>query len=287
LLAECQPGSSEIRRVSGDSHLSAGGGNPLRCGADSEGRLLHEFGDHVSRCTPKQNLNSTPEEVQVPVKSGDELWGTIELRYSPINANGVIAFVNDLFPSFIVLSASFVFLLTFLYLARIFRRMYSTSQGEITERVRATLDTLVEGVLVLDKNKKIALANQSFAKSIGSTTKDLEGRKAEDLSWIKTESEGENKDLPWSTAMKENGHQLGKMLSVNSEDGQKKSFSVNSTSILDDTGNCLGALATFDDMTQVEVRNVQLKQLLQKLDESRQEVRKQNEELKIWPRRTP
>ena len=35
------------------------------------------------------------------------------------------------------------------------------------DRVRATLNTIAEGLLVLDKEQRIALANDAFARTVG------------------------------------------------------------------------------------------------------------------------
>ena len=62
---------------------------------------------------------------------------------------------------------------------------------------------------------------------------------------------------------------------------------VNGAPILDDTGNCKGALATFDDVTKVEEQNEQLQTMLGKLKKSRDEVRRKNKELEILATRDP
>jgi diguanylate cyclase (GGDEF)-like protein/putative nucleotidyltransferase with HDIG domain len=56
---------------------------------------------------------------------------------------------------------------------------------------------------------------------------------------------------------------------------------VNSAPITDDKGNSRGALASFDDMTELERRNTQLEEALDTLEKSRDEVRQQNCKLQL------
>ncbi|GAB4141028.1 MAG: hypothetical protein Tsb009_10640 [Planctomycetaceae bacterium] len=246
---------------------------------DTKGKLLLEIGDHVSHWTPSEELTSTPDAIQVPIMHGESIWGVIQLRFIPHRESGLIATVENFLPRFLIFCGMGVFVLSLLYLRRVFRRLSSSSPGEIPERVRATLDTLVEGVLVLDKKENIALANRSFAETLGSTSEKLKGKNAQKLLQpMSSEKDGEG-DSPWKAAMNDGETKLGFVLSIATENNVQKNFSVNSTSIVDDAGRCHGALATFDDLSYAEEKNEELKQLLKKLDESRQEIRRQNEEL--------
>lgn len=69
------------------------------------------------------------------------------------------------------------------------------------------------------------------------------------------------------------------MLGVKSDNGRQTKFSVNTSPITDDNGVFRGALATFDDISQSEKQNEELKRALQRLDESRSEIHRQNEQL--------
>ena len=55
----------------------------------------------------------------------------------------------------------------------------------VPARVRAALDTMAEGLLVLDKKQQIVLANQAFANILGKSSEELVGLKAGDMPWQK------------------------------------------------------------------------------------------------------
>src|SRR5262249_62274108 len=69
-------------------------------------------------------------------------------------------------------------------------------------------------------------------------------------------------------------------------DGQR-TFAVNSTPIVGADGTRRGALATFDDVTSIEKKNQKLEEMLKVLNDSRDEIHRQNEELTLLATRDP
>ena len=47
----------------------------------------------------------------------------------------------------------------------------------VPPRVRAALDTLAEGLLVVDNTGRIVLANKAFVDTVGGSADELQGRK--------------------------------------------------------------------------------------------------------------
>jgi diguanylate cyclase (GGDEF)-like protein len=62
---------------------------------------------------------------------------------------------------------------------------------------------------------------------------------------------------------------------------------VNSSPILDDNGEAQGALATFNDVTELENKNVQLSELVEKLQSIQDEVSRKNDELQVLAETDP
>jgi len=242
----------------------------------SNGTLILEIGDHLANWTQTENRKSTADQVQIPIMQGDQVWGTVELRFRELSMSGLMAYYFHLIPPYISLTGLIVFIFTYVYLSRCMKTQNGNHSSDIPERVRATLDTLVEGVLVLDKNQKVALANKSFAKTVDKSIEDLEGRNVKKISWIPGTSNSKTDDLPWASSVKTGAPETGVVLGVKSQKGESISLSVNTTPITDDDGVCRGALATFDDISHSEKKNKELKQAIQRLDESRAKIHKQN-----------
>ena len=58
----------------------------------------------------------------------------------------------------------------------------------IPERVKVMLNTLGEGVLVLDNKERIVLANEAFAATVQRPAHELLGMRASELSWTVQQS---------------------------------------------------------------------------------------------------
>jgi diguanylate cyclase (GGDEF)-like protein/putative nucleotidyltransferase with HDIG domain len=176
--------------------------------------------------------------------------------------------------------------LYFLYLRKMLQHLDPSKV--IPDRVRAALDTLTNGLLVLDKSERIVMANRAFATTMGRPAQELQGLRASHLPWVKGEQLEKNRHaFPWSKAIHDGATQTGVMLGMQPNDTQSKTFMVNSTPILTDDGVCRGALTSFDDVTQLENSRAELAKMLELLKASREEIHRQNEELKVLATKDP
>lgn len=141
------------------------------------------------------------------------------------------------------------------------------------------LDTLAEGVLVLDKQERIVLANEAFGTLIGQAAHGLQGVTVTKLPWTNPESDSAPSSFPWMTTMNGNSVQRGTALSLPKDDGSKRTLTVNCAPITGGDGQTRGALVTFDDVTVIEAKNQQLRNMLDMLKQSRDEIDRQNREL--------
>jgi PAS domain-containing protein len=129
----------------------------------AEGELLVAVGNHEKHWKPNSQLLSTPTQMYVPIAAHGEEWGTVELRFAPVSAGAGWMGKLGHTVRFILFVVCAGFLVHFLYLRRVLRHLDPTRV--IPQRVRNTLDTLAEGLVVLDKQQRIVFANQSFSPS--------------------------------------------------------------------------------------------------------------------------
>lgn len=244
----------------------------------AEGVLIAQVGDHDELWTAGATEHSTPTHMHVPIAVNERHWGTLELRFQPIETAGLITIPGSPVLPFVVFVVSLSAVGYFLFLRRVLRHIDPKQTKLMPERVRATLDTVAEGVLVLDKKQRIALANSAFAKIIGREVGDLQGHKASDLPWRKKNHPDE---FPWVRAVSEAKPQTGTILGLCTDRQGKRTLAVNSTPIVADDGSCRGALATFDDLSPVETANSQLRKALRRLKRSRDKIHRQNRELDL------
>ena len=150
----------------------------------------------------------------------------------------------------------------------------------VPERVRHALDTLAEGLLVLDEQERIVLANRAFSETCGLPQEQLIGRTASSLAWRQTEATARG-DFPWIRALIDNRQQVDQQLQYESSAGVQRVFSVNSAPIGNRNGKKHGAMATFRDITEMEEHRSQLENMLVMLQSSRDEISRKNRELEV------
>ena len=60
----------------------------------TDGELVMSVGDHVSMWKTLSNERSTDSQVHVPIRSGQEKWGAVELRYRPLSKSGFVGWID-------------------------------------------------------------------------------------------------------------------------------------------------------------------------------------------------
>jgi signal transduction histidine kinase/CheY-like chemotaxis protein/HPt (histidine-containing phosphotransfer) domain-containing protein len=245
----------------------------------ADGQLVVEAGDHVHHWGQGPGAVSTPTHMHVPVTLHDGTQGAVEIRFRGEPSSVIRAFLRQPVLPLALFVGGASFLGTFLYLRLALRHADRNQAGMIPDRVRATLNTVAEGVLVLDRRHRIALANDAFAEKLGRPARELAGCPVGDLPWKPLRPGREGSPYPWVRSVAEGTTELGALLGLLSRRAGLLKMSVNATPIVGDDGTCRGALATFDDLTPVENKNAQLLKLLRRLNRSRKKIRRQQHDL--------
>ena len=117
--------------------------------------------------------NDGENRVEMPIFKGKARWGIVELRFRPLPTGGLVSWLPESV-QLIIIVPLVTFVVSRFYLRRILQHLDPSSV--IPERVRSTLDTLAEGVLVLDKAQRIVLANKAFAGMSAARAGELQGK---------------------------------------------------------------------------------------------------------------
>ena len=249
---------------------------------ETSGRLLAVAGNHDKYWTAT-NEQSTPVNITVPIYKGIKKWGSVEISFKPMYTQwmpGLQTYPLVSLTLFIAIAGYIAFLF-------FIRKTHKTvdPSSVVPSRVTHALNALAEGVLLLDSNGQIMLANTAFGKSAGIKPKKLIGSNASGLAWefINTDEI----EYPWNVAIHSGEPQTGKQLILTCKSGDKRTFMVNSSPVQDNNGENRGVLATFDDVTQLEEKNDQLEHMLGKLKFSSDKIRRQNDELQVLATRDP
>lgn len=237
------------------------------------GKCVYSSGSHEVHWS-NDDPNSGLSKSEVPIFNGKNRWGQLEVCYlEPTRA--ILDRMSGSFRALIFIAAA-SFLAFLFYLKRMLQHL--DPAAVVPDRVRQALDTLAEGVVIVDPKERVVLANRSFAQHLGKVSEELLGRRMRDLGLKSALQEAPTK-LPWQISLHDGETQRGVLMSLRNTNAEDRTFAVNSTPIVDAAGRSRGALATFDDVTNVERKNKELQNMLHLVKHSRDEIHRQNEQL--------
>ncbi|MFB3886836.1 MAG: response regulator [Thermodesulfobacteriota bacterium] len=224
-----------------------------------DGQILVATKDHAGHWQDMGNEYSMETQVQVPISVEGRKWGQLELRFKALHSSGIKgAFQNPIVQTLVFLGV-LCFVVFFFYLGKVLRQLDPSKA--IPGRVRSALDTLAGGLLVLDQKEQIVLANKSFANLLGKTPDSLLGYRAGDLPWMDTKgNKVEKSGRPWVQALNRGEAQTNRMLRLCHPNQGWLTFSVNCSPVLGAGSKYAGVLVSFDDVTQLEKKEMELRQ---------------------------
>jgi len=250
----------------------------------SNGRLVAYAGDNRQHWLNFEG-ESTTTHINITVFRDESRWGQFELVFAPIATLSLSSLFGSPLIQLLLFTAVSGFIGYFLFIKKTLHELDPSKV--VPAHVKATLDALAEGVIILDENERIVLTNSKFSDRVNISPARLLGRKASSLHWQFPQSTESQEKYPWLTAIEEKEHQHSIPLNFEDQEGDQVTFMVNSSPILDGKGNMRGAMATFDDVTELERKNSELASALQMLRVSRDEVQQQNLELEVLATRDP
>ncbi|MGB5568595.1 MAG: response regulator [Sedimenticolaceae bacterium] len=233
-----------------DDLLSAG----LRT---EDGRLIATVGPHEKGWRRLDSDLSTDSQVKVPIWAGSNQWGFVELRFRPLVVEGWLGLVLDPLVILIGFVAVFSFVAFYFYLGKMLKHL-DPSQA-IPGRVRSALDTMAEGLLVLDNKEQIVLANRAFGTLLNRGTDELLGLKLSMFPWSDTDGEPlTESDRPWRRALQSGQAEVNQRVRLTLPDESRLTFMINCSPVLGGGKSHAGVLVSFDDVTLLEEQEVEL-----------------------------
>ncbi len=223
-----------------------------------DGEVLAYAGDHAAQWSEMAGDHSTDFQLQVPIFSGQDIWGRVELRFVPLKPESGWSFLLDKRLQFIALVVGMSFVAFYLYLRRALKEL--DPSHAVPGRVRAALDTLAEGLLVVDPDGNILLANQAFAQFTGDAAERLVGRKSSEFSWRDRDDSVLHKDLhPWNNALRAGEPVRNARVALRDVDDRLRTFIVNASPVMGGDGKLAGVLISFDDVTELQEKEIELR----------------------------
>lgn len=241
----------------------------------ADGELVIQSGPHRAVWESHGETSASMRETMVPITANGEKWGQLEVRWVPgaaISLAGA-AIRPDLLLTIVV--ALVAFLVFTMYLNKVMRHI--NPSRVVPNRVRDALNSLAEGLLVLDNRQSIVLANDSFAAAAGESSEALVGTKPDRFEF-KVHSDNAATEYPWEITARESKPLKGVLLTRGSGKTQR-TYSVSTVPVKDEKDRSRGVVASFEDVTALQRKQQELRDALFSLKTSTDEVRKQNREL--------
>ena len=244
----------------------------------ADGAKLLEVEDHFDHWTLANQSVSTDDEIYVPIHNGEELWGTVETHYVPMSPPGLYGALAG-YPEIALAAFVGLFGLVAFYIYLRFVLQQLNPSKVIPPRVRKAFDSLAEGVLVLDTKERIVLANKAFQEATALPMETLMGRKASRLPFVtKSSADGKVGVAPWVKTL-QGSESVQRQVMEFARGNEKPIFSVSCAPILDGKEKNRGALASFENVTNLESQRAELEVLVGSLTAATEEITNQNREL--------
>lgn len=223
----------------------------------NDGSVALAVGEHETHWIATAGEYSTETQMQVPILAGNSRWGQLELRYRPMTETSLFGFIHNPWLQLLSFMSFISFSVFYFYLGKVLRHL-DPSQA-IPGRVRAALDTLAEGLLVIDKKQNIVLANHAFAAFLGKPPDELLGVSAGSLQWLDVNSQPLPKDhLPWVVTLRDGSNQTDQMLNLLNAKSLQRNFVVNCSPVLGSGRKPNGVFISLNDVTLIEQNKVEL-----------------------------
>ncbi len=224
----------------------------------ADGEAVATIGEHAEHWKPLPGGLSTDAQIQVPILAGKEKWGRVELRFEPLRKSGWLGSFRE--PrvemiGFVVLLSAIAF---YYYLGRVLRQL--DPSRAIPGRVRAALDTMAEGLLVIDPKGYIMLANQAFAEVVGEASDKLIGRLATSFAWLGPDGvKLAAQACPWNATLRDAQALRHVLVRLADSSAKVRSFMVNCSPVMGASGKAQGVLISFDDVTVLQEKEIELR----------------------------
>ncbi len=121
------------------------------------------------------------------------------------------------------------------------------------ERLSRIVETIAEGIVIIDSSGRITFANAAAEKVLGLPREVITQRTYRDPAWGARTVDGEpipEQDLPFARVMRSGQPLTGAVLAIQRPDGARVIMSINAAPLRDEGGNIVGVVSSLSDVTE-------------------------------------
>ena len=195
----------------------------------------------------------------VPIFHDNEAWGWLEVSFKPLEYYSLAGLMSTELLKLTAFIIVFGFVLYLLLVRKILTHL--DPYKVVPARVRAALNTVSDGMVFIDNDGYIVLANIAIEKRLNCKGSQLIGRKLSSFSWEYTAKQSNNTLLPWEATLSQGKIQPQITLKYKTSANSDLIFLVNCTPIINHGDRVCGALASFKDVTELERMSYELENM--------------------------
>ncbi|HEY8358705.1 MAG TPA: ATP-binding protein, partial [Ramlibacter sp.] len=223
-----------------------------------EGRLVFAAGEHARTWRGVDSGEATDGQLQVMLYAGSQPWGHLEMRFDPLEPPGIEGIFHTPLILLLAFCATLCLVSFYVYLSKVLRHL-DPAQA-VPSRVRSALDSLTEGLLVVDQKRNVVLANEALTRLLGKSNEQMMGTPVAAIAWL--DDAGQPLPAaahPWTVALESGEVQRDLHLKLRDHAGRQRSFVVNCSPVMAAAGKASGVLISLEDITLLEESRVELR----------------------------
>ncbi len=250
----------------------------------ADGTLVLDSGAHARQWKPDDGDRSRPEQLTVPLHAQGERWGRVEMAFAADERHPVLAFLREPLVQMLLFVGVAGWIVFGLYMRRALQHLDPASV--VPERVQGAFDAMAEGVVVLDARARILLSNKAFRALHPELNEVPTGSSLDALPWLGAAFGPDASQHPWMRAMTERTPNAGTAVEAGLGPDRRQ-LVFNAAPISDAGGAVRGCMVTVTDLSALHRANEALREALDALEASKQEVERKNDELERLATRDP
>lgn len=249
------------------------------CLRKRDGSIVAQTRDHERHWAAALPHVSTLTHIHIEMTEGQKLWGRLEIAFKDPHQSrtSLAAWWSTPTAQLMSFLICALFLLFWLYLSRMLTMLHPSAV--IPDRMQLLMDTLVEGIAILDNQGQMVMTNEAFAQTAFISIPGLIGRKLSSLPWLADKGEAAPEVYPWEAGGRNKLQQRGVPMRLQIGARHTRRLNVNASPIQSPDGKVRGTIVTFDDQTTLEEDNIQLSHFISKFSNAGIHIRQLRKDL--------
>lgn len=244
----------------------------------ADGEAVFASPAHEQHWQAPEDNESTLTHVVVPLLSGGTRWGQVEIAFRPVTPSGVLQWLAQPVVLTILVIGVLGAAAYYLFLRRTLQALDPSKA--IPDSVAVALDTLAEGLMILDTRGRMLMVNRAFQTlHPDAANQSALGRPASTLPWLCDSLGPDLRRHPWNQVIADGTAVTDVLLEIRAGDRSPRKVRLNASPVRDAKGAVRGCFVSFNDVTELHEANEELQSLLDDLRAREVVIRQQNQEL--------